>query len=540
MGVNFIGFKTPKYMTHDPYPEINQEPFDFKAAQAFQQQIETGEVEKALTQWEQYPKGAALPNGELPLSYAIRWGQHAIVEGMLKSKSIPDIDDLDPHRLTAVDHAMLTRDQKMIALVTAAKLKIEWSRAKEHFSDHAEGVVRLKQANSLLSQFKKNASTASLKLEGAFQSACEGKYDQVVEKLKAGEVTPNSTLTEGWSLLHLAVKGNDLRLVRYLLNTGAFADLQTSQTKITPLHLAAHTGNPEMVRLLLDSKGDLNALDANGYTPLHYAAASDDPSAMRLLIARGADISQKPPKGLSPIALKIARLAEQSDQKDELKLGFFETVFGAGLALSLLALCLPSGNQNLDAFKFIAKEVTLGALAAGNLDGFWFNAFAFTNISGMKSLSEVYLGNRALAITGLGKSLLSKLRTAWEYRHIEWARPARNIGLAALPLATAAYDLYAKAVALYFSSDLKRKANAERVLGLSGEYSKKECQKRVRWLRAGCHPDWNKKSIKSCDKAYQNYTGKALSNYSDITALGNKTDKVFITIQNAGKLLCPK
>ena len=45
----------------------------------------------------------------------------------------------------------------------------------------------------------------------------------------------------------------------------------------TPLHLAAHVGNKDDVRLLLERKADIGAMDGGGCTPLHWAAMAIHP-----------------------------------------------------------------------------------------------------------------------------------------------------------------------------------------------------------------------------------------------------------------------
>ena len=54
----------------------------------------------------------------------------------------------------------------------------------------------------------------------------------------------------------------------------------------TALHLAAAMGNPELVQLLCESRGDIEAADQYGNRPLHRGAAHAE--VIRLLLARGA------------------------------------------------------------------------------------------------------------------------------------------------------------------------------------------------------------------------------------------------------------
>jgi len=63
---------------------------------------------------------------------------------------------------------------------------------------------------------------------------------------------------------------------------------------VTPLHLAASSGNAAVLALLLDKGADINAKESEwGQTPLIFAAAADRTEAVRLLITRGADVKVK-------------------------------------------------------------------------------------------------------------------------------------------------------------------------------------------------------------------------------------------------------
>src|SRR6478735_3285286 len=58
----------------------------------------------------------------------------------------------------------------------------------------------------------------------------------------------------------------------------------------TTLIAAAQSGDVEIMRLLIDSGGDVNCISPRlGDTPLMYAAASDNVEAVRLLLAKGAN-----------------------------------------------------------------------------------------------------------------------------------------------------------------------------------------------------------------------------------------------------------
>jgi ankyrin repeat protein len=75
-------------------------------------------------------------------------------------------------------------------------------------------------------------------------------------------------------------------------NDGAVKLGPVNLGRITALHLAAASRNPEMVKLLIDSGAAVDARDVRGFTPLVWAIASDhpNPEVLRVLVRAGADV----------------------------------------------------------------------------------------------------------------------------------------------------------------------------------------------------------------------------------------------------------
>jgi len=74
----------------------------------------------------------------------------------------------------------------------------------------------------------------------------------------------------------------------------------------TALHLSIYQSNMEMIRLLLESGFDPDAVtERNGYTPLHYAVKANNADAARLLLQYNANRSIKSLDGLTPYQLAV-------------------------------------------------------------------------------------------------------------------------------------------------------------------------------------------------------------------------------------------
>jgi cytohesin len=78
--------------------------------------------------------------------------------------------------------------------------------------------------------------------------------------------------------------------------------------RITPLHLAALNGHPQVVRLFVARAGvdtPVAASDSNGLTPLHYAAGGRRPETVSVLLAAGAVWASRGSAELTPLEVAV-------------------------------------------------------------------------------------------------------------------------------------------------------------------------------------------------------------------------------------------
>lgn len=93
----------------------------------------------------------------------------------------------------------------------------------------------------------------------------------------------------GWTALEVAAVKGYTSVARKLLASGADPDVRDTYGW-TPLMRAVDTRRLEFVRMLLEETGaDLSARQESGVMALHIAAASGDPAMVRLLVGHGAE-----------------------------------------------------------------------------------------------------------------------------------------------------------------------------------------------------------------------------------------------------------
>lgn len=77
--------------------------------------------------------------------------------------------------------------------------------------------------------------------------------------------------------------------------------------KLTPLHVAAHHGSTQAIRILYKHNAELDAQDKDGWTPLMYAAAFGVHQAVVTLIECGANPHIEDNNGDTPLTKAVKR-----------------------------------------------------------------------------------------------------------------------------------------------------------------------------------------------------------------------------------------
>jgi uncharacterized protein len=110
----------------------------------------------------------------------------------------------------------------------------------------------------------------------------------------------------GATPLSLAATNGNAAMIEKLLKAGEDANAIVSESGDTVLMLAARTGKPDAVAMLLNHGAEVNRTNATGQTALMWAAAQRNAAAVQVLIDHKADFSIRthaapPPKPLDTI-----------------------------------------------------------------------------------------------------------------------------------------------------------------------------------------------------------------------------------------------
>lgn len=139
-------------------------------------------------------------------------------------------------------------------------------------------------------------------------------FDVAKELMKNEHVDINVTFGDGDSLLHYAVKLNDVEMVKILLERGIDVNIINEENGLFPLHIACEKARipgyvDRVIETLLAAGADVNAYAPGRKTPLRYAVEHDNEGLVTMLLEHNADPTTRNGDGLSPVHCAINKKA---------------------------------------------------------------------------------------------------------------------------------------------------------------------------------------------------------------------------------------
>lgn len=252
------------------------------SAKEFQKAISLGNVDVITQLGKESLLSVPLPNGELPLNYAVRQSQQASVRTLLQLGANPTT--CDDQQLSAISTAYYKGDPQLIEeLLHFVTQDMEIGR-----EIRGEGAPSIKNCLAVANAVKH----------------IQTRHQRVLDYLSKGSniyIHNDKTLQAMINSLVREEPINDI--------TGTFTNIRESY-----LHVAILTGNIKILEKLLkniDSVQLKKYLNCTNETPLHYAAALGRLDMMKMLVEAGAKL-RPDNKTSSPFAFLAAKLNQQS------------------------------------------------------------------------------------------------------------------------------------------------------------------------------------------------------------------------------------
>lgn len=135
-----------------------------------------------------------------------------------------------------------------------------------------------------------------------FEACGVGDTAEIARQLKRDPKLVTRWTSFGWSALHLAAFSGVPAAVQLLLDRGAEINARArSKFKNTPLQAALLAGQLATAKLLLERGADPLVRQAHGFTPLHEAAVLGRRDLVDLLLSAGAELDARANDGRTAV-----------------------------------------------------------------------------------------------------------------------------------------------------------------------------------------------------------------------------------------------
>ncbi|MFZ0565176.1 MAG: ankyrin repeat domain-containing protein [Chlamydiales bacterium] len=403
-------------------PEVNStiEPTSLKAAEhQLQNAIRSGDLELLKTSLKVANPNSPLPNGELPLHFAVRNEQKEAVQILMENGANPY--ERDFQQLTAVNHAFLQQSKDILVVLfrqSASKQLIsELSNMPKVTKGFFAPILEMAGGGNEQIRNTGNSFADIRKIMNFYMQIFTGVKDGFHQNLNQIE-------------LQNAVVEGDLAKIRACGDRGDDVQVPTKHN-LTLLHLAAMGNSADVIHLLFDYPVDINATDEIGNTALHYAATNPNGALFDRLIMKGADPLARNSKGVTPLALM------QAKTPDPLRLGIPETLMFTSVVVAFLASQLASQAEPASFVSASTASVAAAALTMASLFEFQIHMQRLKDTAERTIAFPLKVFVEPLPVIGLlpslwrtskaGKTALNELKSAYNnfcYRPWESTRNA--------------------------------------------------------------------------------------------------------------------
>ena len=139
-----------------------------------------------------------------------------------------------------------------------------------------------------------------------FSAVAIGDLKSLARLLEGGPKVANAYSIGGYPALHIAIKMNNQKALKLLLDAGCDIEIKNKSESIgssgeTPLLCVAFWGHDKIAEMLINAGGDVNATTEELVTPLHEAVRLGNVGIAKLLLENGANQQAKDDDGKTPL-----------------------------------------------------------------------------------------------------------------------------------------------------------------------------------------------------------------------------------------------
>uniref|UniRef100_A0A7N8Y5Q3 Ankyrin 1, erythrocytic a n=1 Tax=Mastacembelus armatus TaxID=205130 RepID=A0A7N8Y5Q3_9TELE len=277
------------------------------------------------------PNSRAL-NGFTPLHIACKKNHMRVMDLLLKHSA--SLEAVTESGLTPLHVASFMGHLNIVKILlqkgaspSASNVKVETPLHMASRAGHHEVAEFLLQNGAPVDAKAKDDQTP-------LHCAARMGHKELVKLLLEHKANPNSTTTAGHTPLHIAAREGHVQTVRILLDMEAQLQIPSRVSQflslllerganpnaagkngLTPLHVAVHHNNLDVVNLLVSKGGSPHSAARNGYTALHIASKQNQVEVANSLLQYGASANAESLQGVTPL-----HLASQEGRPDMVSL----------------------------------------------------------------------------------------------------------------------------------------------------------------------------------------------------------------------------
>ena len=302
-----------KILSSDSYPQIEQL---YKEAVHYSAKNNWPNILSKLL--EKRVDVNALTEGETPLYLACKRGKTEIVKLLLSHGADPNIATVGPHPHTyPIQAACRCLHYDVVKLLLEYNADVNVRGRSDHTVLHCELIQlfipyfdKRRDLVQLLLDAGADVNAASEEGETPFYIACSKGFESVVEKmLECGAKVDGNSVQK--LPLVAACENKHMSVVQLLLTNGANPNLQEDNDCYSlPLHIAAISGDIDLLELLLKHGAEVDITDRDGDTALRRTivktySSGDVIPVIDILLDNKADVNKENKDGKTPLYFAV-------------------------------------------------------------------------------------------------------------------------------------------------------------------------------------------------------------------------------------------